>query len=55
VNGKLFSFGSNRFGQLGHGDEDGRNRPFEMTFFKNEKNLKLSCGSECSFAICGKI
>jgi alpha-tubulin suppressor-like RCC1 family protein len=51
-NGKLFSFGDNRSGQLGIGEYyKSTNVPVELKFFKSLK--EIVCGDEFSFALCG--
>ena len=46
-NGSLYSYGkTNKFGQLGHGDNNPRYRPFLIEFFtiNQERVAQVSCG-----------
>jgi alpha-tubulin suppressor-like RCC1 family protein len=49
----LFSFGDNKFGQLGNGNNKSTNTPQELSFFNDIKLKEIICGEEFTFAICG--
>lgn len=57
--GALYSWGYNNCGQLGLNDRKNRNSPhlIDVSHFKNEKVVKIACGSVHSFAMThsGKI
>jgi alpha-tubulin suppressor-like RCC1 family protein len=41
---KVFSWGKNEFGKLGHGDTKDRNTPTQVNFFDGKKMIQISCG-----------
>jgi alpha-tubulin suppressor-like RCC1 family protein len=41
---KVFSWGKNEYGQLGHGDTKDRNIPTKFDFFDGKKIIQISCG-----------
>jgi alpha-tubulin suppressor-like RCC1 family protein len=43
-NGKVVSWGDNRSGQLGHGDEEARNVPTKVEALDGMVIIKVSCG-----------
>jgi alpha-tubulin suppressor-like RCC1 family protein len=44
LDSKLFAWGDNSYCQFGNGNEINSNSPLEITFFKNLKIEKISCG-----------
>ena len=52
VDGKLFSFGWNRYGQLGVGDDEDRNYPTEAEYFRGKTVRDLACGVQHTVVLC---
>eukprot|EP01080_Neovahlkampfia_damariscottae_P006207 gene6207-10213_t len=51
TDGKLYGFGSNKYGQLGFEDEK-YNQPKELKFFEDKEVLKVYCGYNFSIVEC---
>ncbi|XXG46537.1 hypothetical protein AAC387_Pa02g1355 [Persea americana] len=49
--GSLFTWGSNDFGQLGDGTEEGRKHPKKVKLLQSEFVKSVSCGAHCTAAI----
>lgn len=47
----LFLIGTNEFGQLGDGTEEGRKHPTKVKQLQSEFVLSVSCGAHCTAAI----
>ena len=52
-NGEIYSWGFNRFGQLGHGDSENRNTPTLISFFKGMNVMDVFAFYEQSFVLLG--
>ena len=52
--GKVYSVGDNKFGELGHGDQININVIKEIEFFKNKKIVNICSGKRHTFAITDK-
>ena len=52
--GKVYSVGDNKFGELGHGDQINTNVIKEIEFFKNKKIVNICSGRRHTFAITDK-
>jgi E3 ubiquitin-protein ligase HERC1 len=50
TSGRVFCWGSNFWGQIGTGESTNQLEPTELTFLRNEKIVKIACGS--NFTIC---
>ena len=51
-NGSLFTFGWNKHGQLGSGDDADRNAPTEVAFFSGKQVQDVSCGVQHTVVLC---
>lgn len=49
--GSLYTWGSNDFGQLGDGTEEGRKYPKKVNLLQTELVKSVSCGAHCTAAI----
>ncbi|XP_077216789.1 regulator of chromosome condensation (RCC1) family protein [Tasmannia lanceolata] len=49
--GSLFTWGSNDFGQLGDGTEDGKKHPKKVKLLQTEFVKSVACGAHCTAAI----
>jgi alpha-tubulin suppressor-like RCC1 family protein len=54
IDGKLYTFGDNRYGQLGHGDFDQREYPSRVYFEDDMSVAQASCGAWHSLVLRGK-
>ena len=52
-NGEVYSWGYNEYGQLGHGDEENRNTPTLISFFKGMNVIDVFACSNQSFVLLG--
>ena len=46
INGEVFTWGSNDYGQLGHGDQKDRNVPTKVESLSGEIIVKIACGHD---------
>ena len=53
-NGEVFSWGDNRYGQLGHGDEKERRVPTKVAGLDGIVIIKVSCGGHHTAALTDK-
>ena len=51
VSGKVFSWGTNRYGELGIGSQEQSPNPCEMPVPRNEKFVQIACGNGFSIGI----
>ncbi|KAJ8773704.1 hypothetical protein K2173_006354 [Erythroxylum novogranatense] len=49
---EVYTWGKGKNGQLGHGDNDDRNRPTLVKFFKDKQVKTVVCGSNFTSVIC---
>lgn len=54
-NGLLYSFGSNRYGQLGNTEYIDAFEPKVISYLKGNILTGISCGPYCTFAVLSKI
>jgi alpha-tubulin suppressor-like RCC1 family protein len=52
---KVFSWGINEFGQLGHGDTKERNIPTKVDFFDGKEIIQIACGYNHCLALEGNF
>jgi E3 ubiquitin-protein ligase HERC4 len=55
VSGNVYSWGSNRFGQLGHGDNKTRTRPELVKTLRRKEIAQIACGANHSAALTRKV
>lgn len=53
--GQLWTWGRGIFGQLGHGDQENRNKPKLVETAPDVKFIQVSCGSDFTVALSGKF
>ena len=53
--GKVYSWGSGRYGVLGHGDNTNRTEPHPLEAVRNENFIKVSCGYSHAALITDKL
>jgi len=53
IDGKLYTFGDGRYGQLGHGDTESRSMPTNIKLGAESRVAQVSCGAWHTVALAG--